>query len=147
MKIFNRRARRDYKILETFEAGVALTGSEVKSVKQGRGDLTTAYVRIKDGEAWLIGANISAFGQVSPGYDPIRTRKLLLHKNQIVSLGTKADQARLTLVPLSLYTKGRLVKLGVALGQSKKRYEKKEEIKKRDIEKEVARELKQVSRG
>lgn len=142
MKILNRRARHDYQIGESFEAGIALTGPEVKSIKQGRGDISSSFVRIKDGEAWLVGANIPLYGQASaPGYDPIRTRKVLLHKNEIISLSTKVGQQRLTLVPLSLYTKGRLVKVQLALGRGKKQYEKREAKRRADVQREVERAL------
>ncbi len=140
MRILNRRAKHDYYLFESFEAGVSLTGAEVKSIKQGRADLSSAFVRIRDGETWLVGANIPIYGPSSPeGYDPLRTRKLLLHKRELVSLGTKTRQERLTLVPLSLYTKGRLVKVQVALARGKKKYEKREAKRRKDIERETER--------
>ena len=138
MKIFNKRARHDYQLYETVEAGVSLLGSEAKSIRNGRGDITSAFARIKDGEAYLVGANIPLHAMSAPqGYDPIRTRKLLLHKSQIVSLGTRMKQQNLLLVPVSVYTKGPLVKLELALARGKKKYEKKEEKKRRDIDREV----------
>lgn len=142
MRILNRRARHDYQLFENLEAGIALTGSEVKSVRAGRGDLSSAFVRIKDGEAWLVGANIPRYEAGSKDYDPIRTRKLLLHKNELVSLSTKMAQQNLTLVPISLYTKGRLVKVRVALGKGKKQYEKRDAKRRKDIDREVERALK-----
>lgn len=143
MRIVNRRARHDYQILETFEAGISLTGPEVKSIKQGRGNLSGSFVRVKDGEAWLAGTDIPKYGPAGKqDYDPTRPRKLLLHKKEIVSLSTKVRQQQLTLVPLSLYTKGRLVKAQVALAKGKKKYEKREALKRRDIEREVERALK-----
>src|SRR3990167_7816841 len=109
MKIFNRRARRDYYISETFEAGAVLFGHEAKSIRQGRGDLSGSFVRIKAGEAWLVGANIPQYGySTASGYDPLRTRKLLLHKREILSLYSKSQAQNLTFVPISLYNKGRL---------------------------------------
>lgn len=142
MKIYNKRAKFDYQLLESLEAGIALTGAEVKSLKQGRGDLSSAFVRIKDGEAWLVGVNIPAYSSGPREYDPLRLRKLLLHKDQILSLDTKTKQQKLTLVPILLYTKGNLVKLKIALAKGKKRFEKKEEKKKKDLEREIERALK-----
>lgn len=140
MRILNRRARHDYYLFESFEAGIALTGAEVKSIKQGRVDLSSAFVRIKDGETWLVGANIPVYGHSSPeGYDPLRTRKILLHKKELVSLSTKTRQERLTLVPLSLYTKGRLVKVQVALARGKRKYEKREAKRRKDAQRETER--------
>lgn len=142
MRIFNRRARRDYQIIDTLEVGVALTGPEVKSIKQGRGDLTSSFVRIRDGEAWLVGTSIPPYGPAGQkDYDLLRTRKLLLHKKEILSLSVKVRQKNLTLVPVSVYTKGPRVKVEVALARGKKRYEKREARRKRDIEREVEREL------
>ncbi len=111
-------------------------------MRTGRGDLAPSFVRIKDGEAWLVGANIPRYEAGSKDYDPIRTRKLLLHKNELVSLGTKMAQQNLTLVPISLYTKGRLVKARVALGKGKKQYEKRDAKRKKDIERDVEQALK-----
>ncbi|MAG60099.1 SsrA-binding protein [Candidatus Woesebacteria bacterium] len=144
MRILNRRARHDYQILESFEAGVALTGAEVKSIKEGRADLGGSFAQIRDGEAWLLGANIPLYKGSSGAadYDPLRIRKLLVHRKEIVSLETKIKQKKLTLVPISLYTKGRLVKVKVALGRGKKKYEKRDAKRQKDIQREIERELK-----
>lgn len=143
MDVRNRRARRNYQILDTFEAGIVLSGAEVKSIKAGRGDLSGSFVRIRSGEAWLVGAHIPLYQASYPeGYDPLRMRKLLLHKDEVISLDTKTKQQRLTLVPISLYTKGRLVKARVALARGKKKYEKREAKRRKDIERETERELK-----
>lgn len=143
MKLTNRRAKRDYKIIDIFEAGIALIGFEVKSIKDGRGDLTSSFVRIRNSEAWLVGANIPQYGGTTNAeYDPLRTRKLLLHKEEIISLGTKTRQEHLTLVPISLYTRGRLVKAKIALAKGKREYEKREAKRRKDIERDVERELK-----
>lgn len=142
MRILNRRARHDYYLFESLEAGISLTGAEAKSVKQGRADLASSFVRIKDGEAWLVGTNIPTLKQgSSEGYDPLRTRKLLLHKHQIISLGTRIKQQNLTLVPLSVYTKGSLVKVRIAIARPKKKYEKREARRKKDIQRELERAL------
>lgn len=142
MKITNRRAFHDYQITDRFEVGLALLGAEVQSIKHGRANINTAYARIKNGEAWLIGANIplSQFSSI-PDYDPTRSRKLLMHKEQLTSLGTKIAQERLTLVPISLYTKGRLVKAELGLGKGKKEYQKKDTQKERDITRDIERAL------
>lgn len=141
MRIFNKKARHDYQLLEDFEAGIALSGSEVKSIKMGRTDLSSSFVRIRDSEAWLVGANIPPYNQSPEGYDPLRTRKLLLHKNEITALNTRAKQQNLTLIPTLLYTKGRLVKIRVALAKGKRQYEKREVKKRKDIEREIQRNL------
>lgn len=144
MQIQNRRAHFDYQILEEYEAGLALTGAEAKTLKEGRGDISHAYVRIRDGEAWLVGANIPLYGHSSSkDYDPLRSRKVLLHKSELVSLGTKMSQSNLTLVPTKVYNKGRLIKLKLALAKGKKKYEKKESVKRKDIEREVQRALRE----
>lgn len=140
MKIINRKAKHNYQIFESFEAGISLLGIEVKSIKLGRGDISSAFVRIKDSEAYLVGANIPPFQPVV-GYDPLRTRKLLLHKSELISAMTKTKQQRLILIPLSLYTKGKRVKLQVAFARGKKQFEKKEAKKRKEIEREAEREI------
>ncbi|MDO8599960.1 MAG: SsrA-binding protein SmpB [bacterium] len=143
MKILNRRARFNYQIGESFEAGIALTGSEVKSIKMGRGDLSTAFVRLQSGEAWLINANIPQYSRNTDSvYDPLRSRKILLHKSELVDLASKQGGQKLTLIPLSLYTKGRLVKAQIAFAKGKKQFEKRDTLKARDIQREVEQALK-----
>ena len=144
MKISNRRAFYDYEILERFEAGINLYGMEVKAVRSGKADLAGSFVRIMGSEAYLINAKIFPYqpGQIE-GYDDRRTRKLLLHKKEIISLKGKTEGANLTLVPLSLYIKRGFVKVEVGLGKGKKKYEKKEAKKKKDIERDIEQELAQ----
>lgn len=143
MQIKNRRAFHDYQILETIEAGLGLLGGEVQSIKAGRANIDHAFVRIRNNEAYLFGANIplSVHSQIQ-GYDPSRIRKVLLHRQEIASLATKIRQSGLTLVPISLYNKGRLVKVQLGLGKGKREFEKKEVRKKRDIDREVEKALK-----
>ena len=142
MKVVNRRARRDYQILEKYEAGIALTGAEVKSVKGGRIKLEESFIRIKDTEAFLLNAHIPPYLPAgSRGYDPLRDRRLLLRKKEILTLSLQTTRSGLTIVPLSCYTKRGLVKLEIALAKGKKKYEKREAIKRRDIEREMEREL------
>lgn len=138
MEITNRRAFYNYKILERFEAGINLTGPEVKSVKDGHADLTGSFVKIIGSEAYLVNAKIFPFEYARPeNYDERRTRKLLLHKKEIIALKSKTEGANLALVPLSLYTKDKLIKVEIALARGKKKFEKKEAIKKRDLKRDL----------
>ncbi|MBI1919086.1 SsrA-binding protein SmpB [Candidatus Microgenomates bacterium] len=142
MKITNRRAFYDYQILEKLEAGINLTGPEVRSVKGGHADLTGSFVRLIGSEAYLVNAKIFPFEYARPeGYDERRTRKLLLHKKEIMVLKSRTEGANLAIVPLSLYTKNQLIKVEIALAKGKKAYQKKEQIKKRDLEREIEKEL------
>jgi SsrA-binding protein len=142
MKIYNKRARFDYEIKETFEAGITLYGAEVRAIRLGQVDITGSHVRITNSEAFLIGSKIYPYKYARPDqYDENRTRKLLLHKAQIISLKSKIDGLGLNLVPISLYDKNHLIKVEIGLGKGKKKYEKKESIKKRDIQRDIEREL------
>ena len=143
MKIINRKAKFKYKLLEDFEAGIQLMAGEVKSVRDNLVDLSNSYAKIIDNEIYLINANIPANGIK----DPARSRKLLLHKDEIISIGHKIKTKKLTIVPTKLYTKGRLIKVKLALGKAKKEYQKKESIKKRDIERELQEALKSEARN
>lgn len=138
MKLANRKATYDYEILDRFEAGVHLSGHEVKSLRGGHAKLEGSYVRIIGSEAYLVGAEIYPyqFARVE-GYDPKRTRKLLFHKKEIIGLKTKLESANLTLVPLSWYTRGPLIKLEVGLGRGKKEYQKREKKKREDQRREL----------
>src|SRR3990167_2032794 len=138
MKIVNRKALFDYTILDRFEAGIHLTGGEGKSLKSGHASLEGSFVRLMGSEAYLVNAQIFPYIYARPeGYDPKRTRKLLLHKKEIVSLKSKLDGANLTLVPLTWYNKGPLVKLEVGLARGKKKYEKRETKKREDQKREL----------
>lgn len=142
MKIFNKKATYEYTILERIEAGVNLTGAEVKSIKGGRATLDGAFVRIIGSEAYLVNAQIFPYMYARPeGYEPKRTRKLLLHKAELIKLKSKIEGANLTLIPLSWYTKGPLVKLEVALARGKKQYEKREVKRKEDQRRDLEREF------
>lgn len=144
MHITNKRALFDYEITDRFEAGIALTGAEVKSLREGHATLDGAFVRIIGGDAYLVNAQIFPYTYARPEkYDPKRTRRLLLHKKELISLKSKIDGANLTLIPISWYTKGPLVKLEVGLARGKKQYEKREK-KRREQEK---RELERDFRG
>lgn len=140
MRIFNKRARFEYEITpEKVEAGVSLLGAEAKSLREGRGDLSQSFVKEIKGELYLVNANIPATGLQN--YNATRSRKLLLHRREILSLLTKSKQQKLQFVPILLYNKGRLIKLEVTLGKPKRKFEKKEAIKRRDINREIAREV------
>lgn len=141
----NRQARYLYEILETYEAGIELTGTEIKSIRAGRVNLQDGYGLIRNGEAWLLNAHISPY-QSSGHYfnhEPRRTRKLLLHRKEITKLIGKVEQKGLTLVPLKMYLKGSWAKVTLGLGRGKKLYDKRESIKERDDKREMARMMKQ----
>jgi len=145
MKIANKRAFFDYQILEKFEAGINLLGAEVKAVRLGHADLSGSYVRIMGNEAYLINAKIFPYQYSRPeNYDEQRTRKLLLHKNEIIALKSKTEGQNLALVPLSMYTTKSFIKIEIALGKGKKQYDKKESIKRKDTQREVEQELEEV---
>lgn len=138
MKIINRKALYDYQILDRFEAGIKLTGPEVKSVKGERVSLAGSFVKILGSEAYLINALIPLYEYArTPDYDERRTRKLLLHKRQLISLKTKLASGNFALVPLSLYIKKGLIKIEIGLGKGKREYEKREAIKRRDLQREI----------
>ena len=142
----NRKAHFDYEILEKFEAGLVLSGAEVKSIKNGRMNLTGSYVNFHNGELYLINASIAPYQPKNQplDYDPLRSRKLLLKKQEISYLAGKVKQKGLTLVPLKAYNKGRRVKIEIALAKGKKQYDKREAIAKRETAKKIERELKKI---
>ncbi len=140
MKIINKKAKFNYQWIENIEAGIVLAGHEVRAVKNGKVDLATSYAKIMGDEVYLINANIaSAF---LGDYNPTQARKLLLHRDQITSLRTKMQAKKLTLVPTKMYTKNRLIKVDIALAKTKRKYEKKEIKKRKDIDRDTERELK-----
>ena len=142
MHISNKKAFFDYTIIERIEAGVSLMGAEVKSLKAGHAQLDGSFVRIIGSEAYLVNAQIFPFIYARPeGYEPRRTRKLLLHKKELLSLKSKIDGANLTLIPLSWYTKGPLVKLEVGLAKGKKQYEKRDAKRRKDQKRELDRQF------
>lgn len=144
MKIINRKFFREYKEIETVEAGLVLTGAEVKSVRAKRMSLDDAFVRILGNEAYLINAQIQTYEFArAVGYDQKRSRKLLLHKKELLRLKTKMHEAGLTLAPKSCYNKGPLIKLEVALVKGRKDIEKRKLEKERDIKRQEKREAKE----
>jgi SsrA-binding protein len=139
----NRRARHDYAIDETIEAGLVLTGTEIKSIRAGRANLAEAYARIERGEAWLIGAHIAPYEQGNRNnHEPTRTRKLLLHRDQIAELIGRTQAKGFTLVPLRLYIRNGLAKLEIGIARGKKAYDKRRAIAERDARRELERETK-----
>jgi SsrA-binding protein len=140
----NRKARHDYHVLETFETGIALLGTEAKSIREGRVNLRDSFARIEDGEVYLHNVNVSAYSHRGyADHDPMRRRKLLLHRSEIRKLIGKTVERGMTLVPLRLYyTKGR-VKVELALAKGKKEYDKRETIKQRQIDRETRAAIKE----
>jgi SsrA-binding protein len=138
----NRRARFEFEILDSLEAGLALTGTEVKSIRQGGVSIAEAYARFRDGEAWLMSMHIPPYKEASfNNVDPNRPRKLLLHKEQIASLESRVKEKGLTIVPLRMYfTRGK-VKIQLGLARGKKLWDKRADVAKRDVEREIARHI------
>ena len=134
----NRKARHDYHVLETFEAGLALVGSEVKAIREGRVNLRESYCRLEGGEAWLVGANIGQYshsGQIA--HDPERPRKLLLNRRELNKLFGKMTERGQTIVPLRMYFKGQRIKITIALARGKKLYDKRETLRRREADRET----------
>jgi SsrA-binding protein len=139
----NRKATHEYFIIETYEAGIVLVGSEVKALRQNRANLVDSYAVIADGEVWLLNANISVYDQASiNNHDPVRKRKLLLKKSEIRKLNKAVNEKGSTLIPLRIYFKDGLAKIELAIATGKKQYDKREEIAKRDLNREMQRKFK-----
>lgn len=144
----NRKARHDYFILETFECGIVLTGTEIKSVRDGKVNLKEGYALIRNGELWLVGVHISPYEKGSYyNHEPLRDRKLLMKKNEILRLFSKVREKGLTLVPLSVYIKeGKRAKVELALVKGKMLHDKRDSLSERDAKRDMARSLKERSR-
>ncbi|UCH43640.1 MAG: SsrA-binding protein SmpB [Dehalococcoidales bacterium] len=139
----NRKARHNYHVEDSVEAGIVLTGTEIKSVRSGRVSLGDSYVRPEKGEMWLLNAHIARYAAGSyMSHEPLRPRKLLMHRKEINMLTSKVLERGLTLVPLRLYIKGNLAKVEIALARGKKLYDKRESIIRREVEREVGRTIK-----
>jgi len=144
----NRKARHNYSILETFEAGLVLLGTEVKSLRDGKASLADAYATVDDGEVWLRNLHIPEYHHGSwTNHDPRRTRKLLLHRRQIDVLIGKIRDGNLALVPLALYFSEGKVKVEMALGRGKRAHDKRQDMARRDAQREVARALGRRAKG
>tara|TARA_B100000073_G_scaffold127272_1_gene104181 strand:- start:5538 stop:5987 length:450 start_codon:yes stop_codon:yes gene_type:complete len=136
----NRKAFHEYNILEKFEAGIKLKGSEVKSIREGKASLKQSYILIKKGEAWLRGSHIAQYSHTGfEGHDPVRNRKLLLHKREIQKIDSRLAEKGLTAIPTKLYFKGGFIKLEFGLAKGKKLYDKRDAKKKRDVERDMQR--------
>ena len=144
----NRQARRDYALQDSFEAGLVLQGSEVKSLREAKVTIADAYARIDGGEAWLVGLHIAPWKTTAAdtGHEAMRRRKLLLHRDEIARLRARIDQERLTLVPLALYFKDGRAKLELALGKSRRKGDKRQVIAERDAEREAQRAMSRARR-
>jgi SsrA-binding protein len=140
----NRRARHEYEILEVYEAGIELSGTEVKSIRMGRANLADAFARIEDGQIWLHNCNISPYDFGNRfNHDPVRKRRLLMHKREIQKLKSKTQEKGLTIVPLKMFFKGNWAKLDLALAKGKQLYDKRESIAKRENSRNLERLMKQ----
>lgn len=144
----NKKARHDYAIEDTYEAGIVLTGTEVKSLRQGRCSLVDGYASVQDGEVWLIGVHIPEYTEGTwTNHAPRRTRKLLLHKAEIVRLIGKTKESGLALVPLSLYFKDGRAKVELGLGRGRKAYDKRQVLAKRDADREIRKAVGRRAKG
>lgn len=144
----NRRARHDYEVLEVREAGIALVGTEVKSLREGHIQLKDSYARVDGGELWLVGVHVSPYAQADGfgGHDPERRRKLLLHRKEIVELANRVALESLTLVPLSVYFKEGRAKVELGLARGRKSYDKRDAIATRDANRDAERDLSRRNR-
>jgi SsrA-binding protein len=142
--IRNRRARYDYHVLDSFECGIVLAGAEVKSIRDGRANLQDAYARVDDGEVWLHGMHVSPYEFSRGELEPVRPRKLLLHRKQIDELARATVERGVTLVPLSMYFKDGRAKVELAVARGKRQYDKRRTIAERDAKREAERALKGI---
>ena len=143
----NRKASHDYHLLETFEAGMVLLGTEVKAIREGRVNLRDSFARVEDGEVYLYNVNISPYSHRGyADHEPLRRRKLLLHRNEILKLIGKTVEKGMTLVPVRMYFKNGRVKIAVSLAKGKKEYDKRETIKRRETERETRAAIKERRR-
>ncbi len=143
----NRRARHDYHLGDRYEAGIALTGTEVKSLRNGKATLRQAYAEVRDGEAWLVGLHVPEYAEGNrANHDPDRPRKLLLHRREIDKLGATVRERGFTVVPTRLYFKGGRVKVELAVARGKELRDKRRDIAERDLRRQIERELKSLRR-
>jgi len=143
IEINNRKVNFDYEIIETYESGIVLTGTEIKSIREGKANLKDSYAIVKNNELYLLNMHISAYEQGNRfNHEEDRTRKLLMHKKEILKLRDKIEISGNTLVPIKLYFKGNKAKILIGLAKGKKNYDKRESIKKKDMERQVAKDLK-----
>lgn len=143
----NKKARHDYSIIDTMEAGMVLQGTEIKSIRNSRINLKDGFVRVRNGEAYLYNVHISPYEQGNIfNHDPLRTRKLLLHKKQIARLENETKNTGVTIVPLKVYLRNGYAKVLIGLAKGKKSYDKREDLKRKDVDRQIDRTLKNFSR-
>lgn len=143
----NKKARHDYSIIDTMEAGIVLTGTEIKSIRNSRINIKDGFVRVSQGEAFLQNIHISTYEQGNIfNHDPLRTRKLLLHRRQIINLENESKNVGKTIIPLKVYIKNGYAKVLIGLVKGKKSYDKREDLKRKDIDRQIERTLKNFSR-
>ena len=142
----NRKAYHEFQIIEILEAGLELLGSEVKSLREGKASLKESYIKIRKGQAWMVGVHISAYSHTGfSGHEPLRNRRLLLHKNEIYKINQKLSEKGLTALPLKLYfNKQGWLKVEIGLAKGKKLYDKRDTKKRRDVERDIQREMKKT---
>jgi SsrA-binding protein len=145
--ITNRKARHDYFVLESYECGIMLKGAEVKSIRNGRANLQDGYARLEDGEIWLHGMHVLPYEFSQGEHDPVRKRKLLLNRKEIVEIARATEEKGITLVPLRVYFKDGRCKVELAVARGKARYDKRQTIAARDAKRDAERELKDMRRG
>jgi len=140
----NRKARHDYEILDTLEAGIALMGSEIKSIRAGSVNLRESYVQARDEELWLVNAHIASYEQAGIyGHEPLRPRKLLLHRREIDRLLSRVQEKGLTIIPLTMYLAKGIAKVEIAVARGKKQYDKRESLRERDTQRQIERTLRE----
>lgn len=143
----NRKARHDYEILDTFEAGLVLTGSEIKSIRDNRVSLREGYIQPRDDELWLLNVHIAPYEHAgSFGHDPLRPRKLLLHRREISRLLARVQEKGLTIVPIMMYLSHGLAKVEIALARGKRQYDKRQTLRKQDSQRQIERSLREMNR-
>ncbi|MBN1566083.1 MAG: SsrA-binding protein SmpB [Anaerolineae bacterium] len=143
----NRKARHDYELLDPYEAGLVLMGSEIKSIRAGRVNLREGYVQVRDDELWLVNVHIAPYDQAGDlGHDPLRPRKLLLHRKEINRIIARVQERGLTIIPTIMYLIHGLVKLEIALARGKKQYDKRDTLRKRSSERQIKRALREHER-
>lgn len=143
----NRKARHDYTVVDTMEAGIVLQGTEIKSIRNGRINLKDGFARIRNGEAYLMNVHISPYEQGNIfNHEPLRTRKLLLHKKQIAKLVAETKNTGITIIPLKVYIKNGYAKVLIGLAKGKKQYDKREDLKRKEVDRQISRTLKSNAR-
>jgi SsrA-binding protein len=143
----NRKARHDYEILDTYEAGLVLTGSEIKSIRAGHVNLREGFVQVRGNELWLLNTHIATYDQAGQfGHDPLRPRKLLLHRKEINRIAARVQEKGLTIVPTMLYLTRGLAKVEIALARGKRQYDKRESLRRRDSQRQIERTLREHDR-